>query len=143
MNMQTSFDGCCSYPGWYIPTAGSENLLKQLSRVRRQKFTNLPYSIQEYDHHYKVEVTAHASNKDEVLLYFHAGELIVAFREKGNGKQKQDRLRTGNYFIAEILLPDTADIAFSSAEYRQGTLEICISKGVAKKQQADQQIVVY
>ncbi len=140
----TSFSGCTSYPGWYTPSSEVKNMLNKLDHVRRDKRNRLPVKLNEFEHHYKIEAPVLWASKNDIVVYTHDGQLMIAVRKRiaSKNSKRQTEPHSG-YFLGVVSLPRNADVEFSSAECKQGSLEICLSKTVSKQGGIDHQIIVY
>ncbi|HEX2845466.1 MAG TPA: Hsp20/alpha crystallin family protein [Chitinophagaceae bacterium] len=144
MITSASFNNCTSYPGWYTPSSEVKNMLGKLDHVRRDKRNRLPVKLNEFEHHYKIVAPVSWASKSDIVVYVHQGLLMIAVRKRIDPKNsKRDAEPHSGYFLGVISLPRNADVEFSSAECKQGRLEICLSKMASQRGSVDHQIIVY
>ncbi|PZR25535.1 MAG: hypothetical protein DI535_17775 [Citrobacter freundii] len=144
MTPSTLFNNCTSYPGWYSPSAEVSNILHDLDHFHMEKYPRLRVRLSEFEHHYKVVVPLTGTLKEDIVVYTHDDQLMIALKKKHSAKlSKSGHTPVDRYLFNVVSLPQDADAEFSSAELKQENLEICLSRMEHKRPCGDHQIIVY
>lgn len=144
MTPSTPFNGCAAYPGWYAPSSDVKKILRKLDQVSRDECNKLPVKLNEFEHHYKIVTPISGVSKGDIVVYTHDGQLMIAVKKRiASNNNKRRPVQDTGYFVGIISLPTDADVEFSSAECKQGSLEICLSKVLRRPGSIDHQIIVY
>ncbi len=147
MTNQISYSRECSiYPGEYIPLAAIVDLMNELKSPRKNAEGKPALNIDEYEDHYKIEVSIPGVSREDIFIHVHNNilSLMVLQRsfEPGVKKLKIHEYNTDR-LVRRIRLPRNADTEFVCAEYRQGVLSLHIPKTNHPQKTITNQVVVY
>ena len=118
---------CSAYPGRYVPMPEVEELLKRQKGCMAQPAINMD----EFDNFFKIEVSLPGVRKEDIGILVQEDMLIIKVMHKDQGglasKPKIHEFDV-NYFERQILLPEKTDAEFTTADYREGILNLIIPK---------------
>lgn len=131
-----------AYPGQYVPMPDIEDLLKDKKGCMKQPAIN----IDEFDNFFRIEVSLPGIQKQDIVIFVedHTLTIKVIHKEQGgaSGKPRIHEFDV-NYFERQVSLPGEADTEFTTAEYREGILNLIIPKVPEHSSVAQGRIVVY
>jgi HSP20 family molecular chaperone IbpA len=142
MHQLTHFNGCFTYPGWHVPSIDEEELFGKFEGLPDCNSSTLPVTVQENQQSLKIVVPVGRISKEDIVLYTHGNSLFVASK-KGLAGRGFRQLAGTSYCYGSFLLPENTDPEFACAEYRNGTIEISLSKNNGQTVFGDHQIIVY
>jgi len=144
MNQLTIAAGCPSYPGIYAPASDVTQVFEKMKSFRRQKHTTIQAAVREYAYQYKIVIHLKNFQKGDLVVMTHERRLVIVSKNKMAVSIKGFRPLPGTRFsYGTVPLPGDVDVEFSCAAYRNGLLEIHLSKSGIKTQDYDQLINIY
>ena len=133
---------CSAYPGRYVPMPEIEELLKGQKGCMTQPAINMD----EFDNFFKIEVSLPGVHKEDIVIFVEQDVLIIKVIHKdqgGSASRPKIHEFDVNYFERKILLPEKTDAEFTTAEYREGILNLIIQKVTDHSGLRSGRIVVY
>jgi HSP20 family protein len=135
------------YPGEYIPLPEKEALLAGLHESDDNVVRMPAVNMEELNDCFKIELLIPAVNREDIFAYVENNILSIVVLPNNYDAHNIDKLQM-HEFDAEclqrhILLPGNADAEFSSAEFRNGILNIYISKTRKPSKTYTQRILIY
>ena len=133
---------CTAYPGKYVPMPDIEELLNN----KPGSMTQPPLNIDEFDNFFRIEVSLPGIHKQDIVVLIEDSVLTVKVIHKdANSIASKPWIHEFdiNYFERQISLPEDADIEFTSAEYRDGVLNLLVPKVATHSKVHPGRIVVY
>ena len=118
---------CSAYPGQYVPMPEVEELLKRQKGCMTQPAINMD----EFDNFFKIEVSLPGVRKEDIGILVQEDVLIIKVMHKDQGvsiSRPKIHEFDVNYFERQILLPEKTDAEFTTADYREGILNLIIPK---------------
>lgn len=133
---------CSAYPGQYVPMPDIEDLLRAKQGCMKQPAIN----IDEFDNFFRIEVSLPGINKQDIVIFVEDYTLTIkVIHKEHTGAPGKPRIHEFdvNYFERQISLPEEADAEFTTAEYREGILNLIIPKVPEHARAPQGRIVVY
>ncbi len=138
------------YPGSFVPTLDEMDVKKKLKKST--PLINALYSpvkSGESEDAINIVISIPGIKRDDVFIYCDNKMLTICVLQAntaaGNYTPQTDFVpkMNGNFFYSTIELPDHADPEFTSAEYREDKLYLCISKTSRPIRKRHTRIAVY
>ncbi len=138
---------CSIYPGEYVPLLNEKDIKEAIKLTDKKDIIHPAVNITEQSRSYKIEVVIPGVKRDELLIYAKGNILSICAvnNEKINSTLKDQQVQEFSYkwFDRHILLPEDADSAFISAEYRSGIVVLHIPKAARPVNNLHTRIIVY
>jgi HSP20 family molecular chaperone IbpA len=131
------------YPGGYVPRSDMENCYHELCVHAGDTDRETPAEVEEDGDCFRVSVSMPGLKREDILIFVHDHILSISVSQQHPPPETQNVEETAAPAEWHIHLPKTADAEFISAEYREGMLNLVISKGVSDSRVNDRQVVVY
>ena len=138
--------GYTVYPGSYVPVLKDEEVIAELKGVPGAKTDSHPLNVNELADSFKVEMTIPGVNREDFFIHADKNVLSVSVVHKDRGwidTQFEQPPHFSERSDRHIVLPEFADPAFISAEYRSGVLCLYVSKSRQPPKHLHTDIVVY
>lgn len=141
------YDSSTIYPGIFVPMMNEEEAVRELRLSYRGETELPPVNVVELPDAFKIEVALPGVRREDILINTSDDVLSirVVHKKRGSPDEENFRMHEFNYgnFDRHILLPDTADTVFMTAEYRSGILRIMIPKSIYPSTNTFSRVVVY
>ena len=135
------------YPGEYVPFLNETQVKEEIKQTDKKDVIHPAVNITERSDFYKIEVAIPGVKREELLIYAKENILSICavHTDKINASLRINQLHEFNckWFNRHILLPQDADTAFISAEYKSGILKLRIPKAPQPLINMDSRIIVY
>lgn len=138
----THIADCSAYPGQYVPMPDIEDLLRDKKGCMKQPAIN----IDEFDNFFRIEVSLPGIHKQDIVIFVEDHSLTIkVIHKEQDGASGKPRIHEFdvNYFERQVSLPGEADAEFTTAEYREGILNLIIPKVPQHSAVHQGRIVVY
>ncbi|MFM9911686.1 MAG: Hsp20/alpha crystallin family protein [Chitinophagaceae bacterium] len=138
---------CAIYPGDYIPLFTTEEVAAQLQHFPAKETTPLEVMITELEDSFKVEMVVPGVKREDFLIKAIDNILTISVLHKECGLPVKEHFQSqefnGRCFDQHIILPENADVAFISAEYKSGLLRLYVPKATYPLNNMHNRIIVY
>lgn len=134
------------YPGHFVPFFSESEVHDEIRKAKLPTGGFAPVTVSETDDFISVEMALPGVKREDFLVQVndHILTIMVMHREWSEPTEsKRSRKLESTCVEREVELPANADITFSSAEYKDGSLCILISKSDKAVEAAFADIVVY
>lgn len=135
---------CSVYPGEFVPLTSARKLMDELkSSITDRK--NILVNMDEFDTYFKAELMMPGIMREEIMVFVKGNILSVVALQKVSvaGKKIPQVHEFDSLNQRTIILPETADTDFITAEYRNGLLVVHIPKSSEKTFPVFHQVIVY
>lgn len=137
----------CVYPGEYEPLPWKLKETQAGAVMPGEKIINAPVTVAEMSDHYEIEVLAAGFRGEDFVITTDGRQIIIkalALRPLSisNGNFTPHGFAR-EYISREIPIPQMADTSFSSAEFKNGVLSICLFKTTTVNHNQPGVIIVY
>jgi HSP20 family protein len=138
---------CLVYPGVFVPLLKEEELMEELKKSKKTETGHPPVNVTEMIDSFKVEVSIPGVKREDFLILADKNILSVCAVHKDNvlheGERFQQHEFSHGFCDRHIILPDSADSEFISAEYAAGILSLHVPKTKEPSKSQHTRIVVY
>lgn len=144
--MNTSND-CLVYPGKFIPLREQQEVRREIQQRCRSKKTQAAANISETSSGFSIELFVPGVLVEDFTVYVDQNILSVCVLHNEDKVALFDGVKRKEVeeicFDRYIVLPETADALFVSAEYSMGVLKMFFPKGKSPVRNGHTDIVVY
>ncbi len=132
------------YPGEFVPLPSTGKLMKKI-KSSSTDHNRLPVNMSEFDTYFKAEIMMPGIMREEMMVFVKGNILSVVTLQKSSvaEKKKTELHEFDAPNQRTIILPETADTDFITAEYKNGLLVLHIPKTPEKTFPVFHQVIVY
>jgi len=136
------------YPGKYVPLPEKEALFAELKISGIDSSVQLPaVNMEELKDCFKIEVLIPGVKREDIFTYIENNILSIIVLNINSERINTEKLEIHEFDAGclqrHILLPGNADAEFISAEYKEGTLSIYISKTEEHSKTNTHHVMIY
>lgn len=133
------------YPGNYIPIHNDEEIMEELRHSHEGDMLLPPFNLTEHSDYFRIEIAAPGLRQEDFLVETDDNVVSISVLHRDEECKRDFQVHEYNYecFKRNIVLPLSAETAFTVAEYKNGLLRMIVPKGDKPLREIHSRVAVY